>query len=115
MPKKVVFGGYRFLTIFLVAFFVIFGPQNGQNHSGGQARERKKIDKKAALLLRGCFLVFEGATGHVFHRFWVGIGMDFGHFSGWLCDAFLTKKIAVDRLAHPQKSFLEPILSTPLA
>jgi len=54
------------LVIFWIAKKHAFGAQNGQNHSGGKARERQKIDKNAALLLCQGSLVLEGASGHVF-------------------------------------------------
>ena len=60
------FGETHFLVIFWIPKKHVFGAQNGQNHSGGKARERQKIDKNAALLLCQGSLVLEGASGHVF-------------------------------------------------
>ena len=62
------------MVIFWIAKKHVFGAQNGQNHSGGKARERQKIDKNAALLLCQGSLVLEGASGHVFGRFSTYVG-----------------------------------------
>ena len=80
MPKKVVFGGYSFLTIFSVALFVIFGPQNCQNHSIGQAQNRKKSWYFPLFVLfgaRGCLRTrFSSILGPI----WDGFLMFFGTF-----------------------------------
>ena len=103
------------MVIFWIAKKQVFGAQNGQNHSGGKARERQKIDKSAALRLRWCCPVFEGASGHVFGRFSVGFGMDLACFSERFRGTSFAKKLAIDRLPHPQKSFSEHIFGTPWA
>ena len=63
------FGGAHFLTVFCMAKKLNFGSKMGPNHSGSNAREPEKIEKKTGLLLRRCFLVLEGVSGRVFRRF----------------------------------------------
>ena len=79
-PKKVVSGGSRFLTIFSIASFIIFWAKMGENHRYGWACFRKKIEKNVHLLLRWCSGLLPGASGHVFRRFWVWLGMIFDSF-----------------------------------
>ena len=75
------------MAIFWIAKKHVFGAKNGLNHSGGKARERQKIDKNATLFPCWCFLVLEGASGHDFHRFSSGFGMNSGIF-GWIWNCF---------------------------
>ena len=73
-------------------------PRISQNHSPAQAQKRNKNYEKAALRLRWCFPVFEGASGHVFGRFSEGFGMDSPCFSERFRGTFFTEKLAVERL-----------------
>ena len=68
--KIIVFGGYRFLAFFSIAFFTNFVAKIRENQRYGWALFRKKIEKKVVLLLRWCSWLLPGASGHVFCRFW---------------------------------------------
>ena len=83
--KKCDFIGTCFLVIFWIAKKHAFGAQNGQNHSGGKARGRQKIDKNATLFPCWCFLVPRGCLRTrclaIFGRISDGFGMFFRTFS----------------------------------
>ena len=68
------------MLIFWIAKKHVLGAQNGQNHSGGKARERQKINKNATLFPYWCFLVLEGAFGYDFHRFSGGVWHELWNF-----------------------------------
>ena len=85
--KTYVFAGSIFSLIFWTPFSTVLEPKMVSKDSPAKAFFQKKNETNATLFPCWCFLVLEGASGHDFHRFSSGFGVNSGIF-GWIWNCF---------------------------